>query len=199
MTRHDSMTVYVVRHGQSTANLKGVHAGWNQVPLSEKGIKDAENAKRILQGIEFKKVYTSDLIRAIETADIALPKHEKEQSSLLREISVGILEGKSPAECKELYGDSYIEARKSRDFSFFGGESNQNQYDRIAKFLKSLERNALDDDSIAIFCHEGSVKNMLNYVLNTSIPLTDTVLYNGAVTVFEYSKDKWKLVQYNIY
>lgn len=193
------MRVYVVRHGQSTANLEGVHAGWNQVPLTEKGRKDAENSKRILQGIEFTKVYSSDLIRAIQTADIALPQYEKEQSELLREVNVGILEGKSPAKCREIYGDVYAEARKKRDFTPFKGESNQDQYDRVVKFLKALEQSFGEEDVIAVFCHEGSVKNMFNYVLNINIPLTDTVLNNGAVTVFDYTKDKWKLVQYNIY
>ena len=36
------MRIYVIRHGQSEANLVVAHAGWNQVPLTEKGVAQAK-------------------------------------------------------------------------------------------------------------------------------------------------------------
>jgi len=70
------MQVFVVRHGQSTANLAGTYSGWSHVPLTEKGIADAAHAGQLLKGIEFAKVYASDLKRAMQTCQTALPGAE---------------------------------------------------------------------------------------------------------------------------
>ena len=45
------MRLYVVRHGESEANEKGLWAGWHDVSLTEKGMKEAEGVKRILLDI----------------------------------------------------------------------------------------------------------------------------------------------------
>ena len=51
------MRIYVLRHGQSETNVQAAHAGWSQVPLTEKGLAQAsaagqknhrENARRVI-------------------------------------------------------------------------------------------------------------------------------------------------------
>ena len=58
------MKLYMVRHGQSVANLNKQHVGWGQVLLTEKGEDDARGAGEILKNYSFDKVYSSDLLRA---------------------------------------------------------------------------------------------------------------------------------------
>ena len=63
----------LVRHGESIANRDNVYTGWNDVPLSKKGIEQAKNAGLKVEKIaEFAPthIHTSVLSRAIMTADI---------------------------------------------------------------------------------------------------------------------------------
>ena len=82
------MQLYLVRHGQSVNNEKGLWTGWHDVPLTDKGHEDALGAKRVLEGISFDRVYSSDLIRARETAQVVLPAYDAEPLALLREVDV---------------------------------------------------------------------------------------------------------------
>ena len=89
------MKLYLVRHGQSVANATKIHSGWSQVPLTEQGRADAARAGEYLQTLQFDRVYSSDLTRAIETAQIALPDCTPTQLSLIRERTVGFVDGRS--------------------------------------------------------------------------------------------------------
>ena len=63
----------LVRHGESIANRDNVYTGWNDVPLSKKGIEQAKNAGLKVEKIaEFvpTHIHTSVLSRAIMTANI---------------------------------------------------------------------------------------------------------------------------------
>ena len=88
------MKVFFVRHGQSIANLQKIYAGQSDVPLTEKGREEAAAIAPILASISFDRVYSSDLSRAIETQQIALPGVEADaRSPLIREYDVGDIVG----------------------------------------------------------------------------------------------------------
>ena len=73
----------LLRHGQSVWNKKNVFTGWVDVPLSQEGILEAQNAGEKLAGIEFNVVYTSVQIRAIETAMIALAANKSDKTPVV--------------------------------------------------------------------------------------------------------------------
>ena len=85
------MKLYMVRHGQSETNLAGKFTGWAQVSLTEQGFADARRAGVYLQGKTFDRIYSSDLKRAVQTAQTAIPGCEPIQLACLREINVGDL------------------------------------------------------------------------------------------------------------
>ena len=63
----------LVRHGESIANRDNVYTGWNDVPLSKKGIEQAKNAGLKVEkiaGFVPTHIHTSVLSRAIMTANI---------------------------------------------------------------------------------------------------------------------------------
>ena len=64
------MRVYVVRHGESETNKIHYMTGWLDVSLTEKGREDALFARSVLEGVEFDKIYSSDLVRALQTDKI---------------------------------------------------------------------------------------------------------------------------------
>ncbi len=191
------MKLYVIRHGQSEANYTGVHSGWSQVPLTETGRQGAMRTGMLLKDIPFQKIYSSDLLRAIQTCNLALPSAVPECSALLREIDVGTLVGVSPAECEKMYGDRYTQARKNRDFTAFDGESHAMRHERTCTFMQQMEKSGVDGP-VAVFCHEGVVKCMLDYVLRTAIAPDLVSVKNESVSVFEWNGARWRMIGWNI-
>ncbi len=190
------MKLYVVRHGQSGANLEDRHAGWRPVPLTALGRQQAQLARKSLEGVAFDRVYCSDLRRAKETAAIALPGSEPIYTAALREICVGKLDGLTFAECEKRYGQDYLDAERRQDFSAFGGETGEKMRRRIHGFLSELEK-LPHVERVAIIGHEGTVRETLNYVLGTVIPLEHMEIQNASVSVFSLGEDGRKLLHWN--
>lgn len=190
------MKLYVVRHGQSEANLEERYAGWRSVSLTELGRQQAQTARENLAGLTFERVYCSDLQRAKETAAIALPGTMPLYTAALREICVGDLEGLTIAECESRYGQTYLDAERRQDFSMFGGETDAMMRRRVHEFLSSVEK-LQNVERIAIVGHEGTVRETLNYVLGAVIPLEHIEIQNASVSVFSLGKDGRKLLHWN--
>lgn len=189
------MKIYFVRHGQSEANLMKVHSGWNQVALTELGISQAKRVGEKLQKIEFDKIYSSDLLRAMQTAENALPGRSYETESLVREISVGELAGRSRSACYEEYGESYLQNRAAWDFTPYGGESKDMVYERAEKFLKKMETSA--HECAAVFTHEGFVRSIISVCLGVRLSTKQIGLGNCSVVMLEYIDGVWKVVILN--
>lgn len=102
------MVFLVLRHGQSTWNRKSVLAGWNNIHLTDQGINEAKHAALLLKKYKFDYVFTSDLVRTIQTCDIIQRQLEQDfkiiSSSALKERNYGILTGKTKDELNKLYG-----------------------------------------------------------------------------------------------
>ena len=62
----------LIRHGQSIWNAENRFTGWTDIELSEKGVKEAEDAGSELKDLKIDVIHTSDLIRAKRTAEIVL-------------------------------------------------------------------------------------------------------------------------------
>ncbi|HEY6875053.1 MAG TPA: 2,3-diphosphoglycerate-dependent phosphoglycerate mutase [Candidatus Dormibacteraeota bacterium] len=116
-------TLVLLRHGQSTWNLENLFTGWHDVPLSEKGEAEAREAGRLLmrEGLLPTVLHTSVLIRAIQTADIALGEMARtwipvRRSWRLNERHYGALQGLNKKETSEKYGADQVKLwRRSYD------------------------------------------------------------------------------------
>lgn len=191
------MQLYIIRHGQSEANLKRMYAGWSHVPLTERGIADAAHAGELLRGVEFARVYSSDLKRAVQTCETALPGAAYIEEPLLREISTGTLTGLYHYDVLEKYGDAHRKCTAERDYSRYGGESHPMHCARVDRFMKALEENPVEGN-VAVFCHDGTTKAILNYVLGADIQPYRISMDNGAVCIVCFDKGAWYLKRWNI-
>src|SRR5688572_3050292 len=114
---------YVVRHGQSTWNARGVLQGQRtDVPLTELGRTQAIAAAESLAGCGATAVFTSDLLRARSTAEpiaraLGVPVEER---TGLREQCVGIYEGRPS---KDVWAETDADAWGRADWRPEGGES----------------------------------------------------------------------------
>jgi len=113
----------LLRHGQSTWNLENLFTGWHDVPLSELGAVEAKEAGRLMRaaGLAPSVVHTSLLVRAIQTADLALAEMERtwipvRRSWRLNERHYGALQGLNKKETAERYGEEKVKVwRRSYD------------------------------------------------------------------------------------
>lgn len=94
-------TFYIVRHGQTAFNVKEIVQGWSDSPLTEKGVSQAHDTAKLLDGVDLTAALSSDLGRARATAETILgdinSKVQLETSDLLREEYCGGLEGETEA------------------------------------------------------------------------------------------------------
>ena len=119
----DKYTLVLLRHGQSTWNLENLFTGWHDVPLSPHGVEEAVEAGRLMKeaGLSPGVVHTSVLVRAIETADLALGEMgltwiPVRRSWRLNERHYGALQGLNKAETAAKYGEDKVKVwRRSYD------------------------------------------------------------------------------------
>ena len=191
------MKLYVFRHGESVGNQQRLFSGWSQMPLTARGENQALAVREKVENLTFDRVFSSDLQRAIQTARIVLPDAEPVLDPDLREVSVGCLTERNVDECQKQYGDALQFSRRTRDFTFFGGETGEDLRIRAGRFLQRVSQ--LDAEQIAVFTHEGLMKGLLSVVLCSNwIPDQRVRHANCAYSVFTYSPEMgWGLLKWN--
>jgi broad specificity phosphatase PhoE len=100
-TNKMKVDIFLVRHGETTANKAGILQGHCDYPLTDQGVQEAGKLGKALRDIRFDVVISSDLTRAIKTTELALllkPSmssihlERKLTTELVREISFGVRE-----------------------------------------------------------------------------------------------------------
>ncbi len=74
--------IFVVRHGETKANEKGIEAGPLDYPLAKKGIKEVKFIAQTLSQAKIKSVYSSPVLRAVQTAKILARPHKLKVKTL---------------------------------------------------------------------------------------------------------------------
>jgi 2,3-bisphosphoglycerate-dependent phosphoglycerate mutase len=113
----------LLRHGESTWNLENLFTGWHDVPLSERGVTEAVESGRLMRdaGLKPEIVHTSVLIRAIQTAELALSEMGLSwipvtRSWRLNERHYGALQGLNKKQTADKYGEDKVKVwRRSYD------------------------------------------------------------------------------------
>jgi broad specificity phosphatase PhoE len=180
------MKLYLIRHGESETNLSGHYTGWAQVNLTPKGVRDAEGIRPTLEGIKFDKIFSSDLIRAMKTAETAIPDCVYETTPLLREVNVGSLAHKP-----FLPADSEERKLTVDGFTAFDGESNAEFRARATEFLDKVK--TLDCDTVAAFTHAGFLRTTLSILFSANVNTTNFVCSNCCIVILELKNGKWLL------
>ncbi|MGN1093907.1 MAG: histidine phosphatase family protein, partial [Candidatus Neoclostridium sp.] len=103
-------TVLLIRHGFSVTNQRGIFTGQTDVALDEIGVKQALlTADFVFDRYDVDEIYSSDLIRALDTAAPLAEKTGKTiiKDARLREIYGGVWEGKKVEDIIRVYPDEY--------------------------------------------------------------------------------------------
>lgn len=155
----DSTRILLVRHGQSQGNAEGRFGGHTPTPLSSRGRRQAEAAARTLASEKITAIYTSDLLRAVQTAEplARLTGLAINRTTAFRERSVGVMEGLTFEEAAEQHPEQYA-ALIRRDFEhvILGGESYRQMLDRAAGELDHIMEQH-SGGRICVFAHTGTI------------------------------------------
>ena len=138
-----SVNVIYFVHGTTYDNELGKCSGWKQAMLTEIGKERAIKLGEIKKETHFDVIFTSDLIRAIDSARLAFPNTKKIQDERLRECNYGDLDGKDK---------SYVVYEEHIDNPFPNGESLKDVEKRIRDFIKFLKEN-YDGKTVGIVAH----------------------------------------------
>ncbi len=161
--------IYLIRHGESEGNVKGLYSGWLDTPLTDQGRGQAQQAAERLKGIDFDRVISSDLSRTRETAQIVCGKYLNaiEEDNRFREMHFGIFEGLTYKEICEKYpeemqawGDDYS------GYIIPDGESLEMMAERCCKRFKEIVFE-MTEGNIIISAHAGVIRSILSEVVGT--------------------------------
>lgn len=134
-------------HGTTTDNEQHVSSGWQDVDLSELGVQQSQDLAAQTSDIKFDVIYTSDLIRAVHSAQLTWGDlYPCVQDARLRECNYGDLNGK-PSEIVEPLQE------RSITMPMPNGESYEMVKERMASFLTDLKTN-YDGKQVAIVAHK---------------------------------------------
>ena len=134
--------IYFV-HGTTYDNAIGKCSGWKQARLTDIGKERAIKLGEIRKDTHFDIIFTSDLIRSIESANLAFPNVKKIQDRRLRECNYGDLDGKDK---------SLVMYEEHIGKPFPNGESLRDVEKRIKDFIYFLKEN-YEGKTIGIVAH----------------------------------------------
>ena len=151
--------IYIIRHGQTELNSRQMLQGRSDHPLNENGILQAKEAAEKLKVVSFDAVFSSPLIRAIQTAGIVAPGVSPVVDERLIEMDYGPYEGSSlrelPPEVRTFFSDFVNNPAPD------GMEQLADVVRRVGAFL---EERCRTDANVLISTHAIAMKGILEYL-----------------------------------
>ena len=205
-------SLILLRHGQSQWNLENRFTGWEDVPLTEKGIDEANKACLLIKESKIKIdiIFSSILQRANKTAELALKEKyfahlwkdnqlTMTKSQNLNERDYGDLVGLNKEETSKKFGKDQVHIwRRSYDVSPPGGESLKNVVDRVGPYFeKFIQPYLLSDKNVIIVAHGNSLRaTMIKIGLYKPEEISKIELPTGSPFVINFSSGKLQDANY---
>jgi broad specificity phosphatase PhoE len=181
--------LYLMRHADvSYVDETGRPVSPEDVPLTARGVEQAEAARDALAGVELDLVVSSNLPRTAETAAIVAPGREVERLPEFSEWRGGRLDALPPEELESLF----VGALRVRDEEarFLGGESLGEALDRIHPALDRLVSREWST-ALAVF-HGGVNRIVISYALSGDRTYFGTFEQAPAcINVLDLGDDGW--------
>lgn len=192
------VNLYLIRHGRQDSPLCNVN-----VDLSKEGEAQAELLGDRLKHYHIDALYSSNLLRAVQTATVInrvlkLPLEIRED---LREISFGILEGKTDQFIEEHYHEFKEEQRKLlEDIPYPEGENGTSVYERSMPVIQEIVQSGKKD--IAVVTHGGIIRVLLAALFGRNQAmrfLFGVSLGNTSIThlIYDPENDRFYLERFN--
>ncbi len=200
--------IILIRHGESLGNMSNVLLGHTDKDLSPLGYLQAEAAAKALENEKIDAIYSSDLLRAVNTA---VPHAKRRGLEVipdreLRELFIGDWEGMNVFEVIEKYGEKMFREEWIESFGTFRMPGGESTWDAGTRFLSAVERiaNKNQGKTVLIAAHAAVIRSFFAHIcgltrenMSSKIPFPSNASYstvcfeNGAFTPIEYSVDDY--------
>ncbi len=195
------MRLMLIRHGETDWNATLRYQGHANIPLNEQGRAQAQKAGARLAHYRAAAIYTSDILRAAETAEIvgAATGLTPEPMPNLREIDVGQWEGLTPEELYRRFPEHMAAfdrdpARTVR----LGGESYAQLQERALIALNDIHAAYPGDELVLAVSHGGTIRALLCHIIGLDLAHFGRLwLDNGSFTELRHGAHGWRLVRLN--
>ncbi|MCD6552281.1 histidine phosphatase family protein [Thermotoga sp.] len=193
------MRLYLIRHGETLWNEKGLWQGITDVPLNEKGKEQARRVAERLKRVD--AVYSSPLLRSFETAKEIAEKFGKEVriEHDLRECEISLWNGLTVEEALRRYPYEYKKWSVDPNFETKGLESMRSVQKRMVNVVvKIVAQERLNNSSdVVIVSHSLSLRSYICWVLGLPLNLhRNFKLDNASLSIVEI-ESKPRLVLLN--
>lgn len=179
------MKIFLIRHGRQCSKLCNVN-----VDLCEEGFRQAELLGKRLQNAGIDRVYSSDLFRAVQTAQTANQfwKVEHEICPELREISFGEMEGLSDDVIAERFADFKRQQKLMKeDLAYPGGECAADVVKRALPVMERIGKSGCE--TVAVVTHGGVIRSLVAHLIGmdlAKVRLFGNSLENCSITELVY-------------
>lgn len=163
--------IYLVRHGETEWNASLRYQGHTDVPLSEQGRQQADLLGKRLAALEIEVFYSSDLVRAYDTARIISHYHNQDIKILpeFRELNFGQWEGMSINEIKGKYPEEIKQFWEMPLLTRIpGGETLDEMVKRTVTALKTIVESH-SKGNIVLVSHGGVIRSIVGTVLGMDL------------------------------
>jgi broad specificity phosphatase PhoE len=195
-------TLYIVRHGETDWNQQKRIQGHTDIPLNAQGFDQASILKQTLAEVTFDAVFSSDLIRAKQTAEVLTHPSPLsiQYTPLLRERSFGTLEGKYTHEidaafCQALPYMSQLERTAYLAYAWHPTvETAATVHERFQQFLQ-LYLHSLAYKTVLIVTHGGFIRMLLDYYADFH-PEAKWMIENCGMVQFQMNDNHLQLIAF---
>lgn len=189
--------------------------GWADAPLTPKGIQDAHMAAKKVQNVHFDQAFSSDLTRAVHTANIILKDTHNDsldvtQLANIREAFFGYFEGANGPEtwdtiCRPLgytgiddflSKHTFYEARDAMHAAdpFKDAEDAETFKKRILTGIDQLAEKANDGENLLVVSHMDAIRSLIQ-LLNPQID--HLPIKNGSLNILNFTDNQAEVVAYD--
>ncbi|CAN5835951.1 histidine phosphatase family protein [soil metagenome] len=186
----------LVRHGQSTANARGIWQGQMEFPLSEEGRIQAALAGRALCKEPFEGLYSSPLSRAFETASIIRDRSgfagDVVPAGGLSERHGGILEGYTWAEQERQnpeLASKFLSIPEEERWALVGAETDEEVISRFGEAVSSISARHPDGARIVIVSHGGVMRAFLRDLFGPEVLPEAVRAPNASITRLQWGEE----------
>lgn len=188
------------RHGQTHHNIQNLMTGQLDVPLTEEGEEQGREMGRIMRSLIFNKVYSSTLVRAFNTAALALEHSgsndhfrrangawDIEQRKEIMEVDSGDFTGRNHKTDPEI-----LNWKRTYETPLPGGESDRQVVERVERFYRDYILPRLEKgENVLVVAHAGILRAFdivlgLEVIPQGGIWSTKKRIPNATPTVYEY-------------
>ena len=199
-----TLKLYIVRHGETEWNVIKRFQGQLNTPLTEKGMEKLRETGKNLENVLFEEVYTSELERTVNSAEIILnenggyknKKLKLKKLAELNEVYFGVWQGLK-------YEEVFLKYPEEANNYFYNVKNYkaenveaENLKDALERFLRGINKilDSHKSGNILIVTHGTVFEMFINHVGNNDIFDIDerTLMGNGDYKIFSYEDGKFQ-------